>query len=434
MMNTFLRLSTLVMLGVTFSFAQANSAQSPQPARTTFVKCGKLFDGKSDQSRSNVVLAITGEKITEVRTAAPTGELIDLSRDTCLPGLIDTHTHVLLQGDITAADYDEQLLKQSPEYRTILGTVNARRALDYGFTTIRDLETEGAGYADVDIRNAINRGVIPGPRMQVATRALDVTGAYPLLGYAPNVQVPHGVQVIDGADDARKAVREQIMYGADWIKVYSDRSYKVRDDGILDDIPTFTIDELRAIVDEAHRERHKVASHAMALNGVHNSVEAGVDSIEHGNYIADADLKTMASKGIYYVPTIFVGEYVAQGRAAEGAPVWVKMLAIHEDTFRRAQKAGVKIAFGTDAGGFDWKVNPAKEFAYMVKWGMTPAQAIRSATASAAELLGMEDKVGTIEPGKLADIVAVPADPLSDITSLERVDFVMKGGVVYRKP
>jgi imidazolonepropionase-like amidohydrolase len=434
MMNKFLRLPMLVMLGVTFSLAQAKSLQTAPPARTTFIKCGKLFDGKSDHVRSNVVLAINGEKIAEVGTVAATGEIVDLSRQTCLPGLIDTHTHVLLQGDITAADYDAQLLKQSPEYRTILGTVNARRALDYGFTTIRDLETEGAGYADVDIRNAIDRGVVPGPRMQVATRALDVTGAYPLLGYAPNVQVPHGVQVVDGADNARKAVREQIMYGADWIKVYSDRSYKVRDDGILDDIPTFTMDELRAIVDEAHRERHKVASHAMALNGVHNSVEAGVDSIEHGNYIADADLKTMAAKSIYYVPTIFVGEYVAQGRAAEGAPVWVKMLAIHEDTFRRAQKAGVKIAFGTDAGGFDWKVDPAKEFAYMVKWGMTPAQAIRAATASAAELLGMQDKLGTIEPGKLADIVAVPGDPLTDITAIEKVDFVMKGGVVYRKP
>jgi imidazolonepropionase-like amidohydrolase len=361
-------------------------------------------------------------------------EVVDLTKETCSPGLIDTHTHVLLQGDITAADYDEQLLKQSTEYRAILATVNVRRALGYGFTTIRDLETEGAGYADVDVKKAINNGVIPGPRMQVATRAMDVTGAYPLQGYAPNVPVPSGVQVVDGVEGGRKAVREQISHGADWIKVYSDRSYYVRPDNVLDDVPTFTLDELRAIVDEAHRERRKVASHAMALQGVHNSVEAGVDSIEHGNYIADEDLKTMAAKGTYYVPTIFVGAYVAEGRAAAGAPVWVTMMKIHEDTFRRAQKAGVKIAFGTDAGGFDWKIDPAKEFAYMVKWGMTPAQALRSATQTAAELLGMGDQVGSIEAGKLADVVAVTGDPLSDVTVLERVDWVMKGGRQYPVP
>jgi len=405
-----------------------------QPVHITYIQCGSLIDGKADQARKNVVIVIEGEEIKEVGAARTGGEVIDLSSETCLPGLIDAHTHLFLQGDITAAEYDVQLLKQSPEYRTILATVNARRALEYGFTAIRDVETEGAGYADVDLRNAINRGVVPGPRMEVATRALDVTGAYPLLGYAPNVAVPHGAQVVDGPDDARRAVREQIMYGADWIKVYSDRSYRVRSDGVLDDIPTFTMEELRAVVDEAHRERHKVASHAMALNGVHNSVEAGVDSIEHGNYIADADLKAMVSNGIYYVPTIFVGEYVAQGRAAEGARVWPQMLKIHEGTFRRALKAGVKIAFGTDAGGFAWTENPAKEFGYMVRWGMTPAQAIRSATSVASELMEMQEKIGSIEAGKYADIVAVPGDPLADITVLEKVNFVMKNGVVYKHP
>jgi len=410
------------------------TAQTAQP-KIVALHCGSLFDGRGESLRKDVVIVIEGDRIKEISSRAPEGaEPIDLSSQTCLPGLIDTHTHILLQGDITAADYDQQLLKQSPEYRTILATVNARRALDYGFTSIRDLETEGAGYADADVKRAINNGIIPGPRMQVATRALDVTGAYPLQGYAPNVPVPHGVQIVDGADQARQAVREQISHGADWIKVYSDRTYRVREDGILDDIPTFTLDELRAIVDEAHRERHKVASHAMALYGVHNSVEAGVDTIEHGNYIADDDLKTMAARGIYYVPTIFVGEYVAQGRAAEGAPVWVKMIQIHEDTFHRAMKAGVKIAFGTDAGGFDWKVDPAKEFASMVKFGMTPAQAIRAATVTASELLGEQDSLGTIEAGKLADIVAVPGDPLADVTVMEKVDFVMKGGTIYKKP
>jgi imidazolonepropionase-like amidohydrolase len=306
--------------------------------------------------------------------------------------------------------------------------------LEYGFTTIRDLETEGAGYADVDIKKAINNGVIPGPRMQVAGRSMDVTGAYPLLGYSWELKMPKGVQEVNGPEDGRKVVREQISHGVDWIKVYSDRSYFVRPDGVLDDIPTFTLDELKAIVDETHRERRKVASHASALNGVHNSVEAGVDTIEHGQYIADADLKTMVAKGIYYVPTLFVGEYVAEGRAATGAKVWLDMVRIHEETFGRALKAGVKIAFGTDAGGFDWKINPAKEFALMVKAGMTPAQALRSANMTAAELLGMQDKIGSVEAGKYADIVAVPGDPMTDVHQLEKVNFVMKGGVVYVKP
>ena len=421
-------------------------ANVPEPARDTLVRCGALLDGRTELPRKNIDIALKGARVAEVRPSAydrllTVGtKVIDLSSQTCLPGLIDTHTHVLLQGDITAEDYDRQLLKWSPEYRTILGTQSARKALEYGFTTIRDLETEGAGYADVDIKRAISAGLIPGPRMQVATRALDVTGSYPLLGYAPNVPVPHGVQVCDGPDECRMAVREQIMHGADWIKVYSDRSYYIDSNPpagvapapVLNDIPTFTLDELRAIVDEAHHQRHKVASHATALNGLHNSVEAGVDTIEHGDYISDADMKTMIQKGIYYVPTLYVGEYVAEGRAKAGAPVWLDMVKISADTFRRAVKAGVKIAFGTDAGGFDWNINPAVEFELRVKYGQTPDEALRSATVTASELLGMQKDIGTIEPGKLADIVAVKGNPLADVTLLEHVDFVMKGGVIFK--
>ena len=397
-----------------------------------WLHCGHLWDGTSAGLRGESYVEVRNGLIVSVRAASaghPAGTLTDLSSETCLPGLIDTHTHVLLQGDITAADYDEQLLKQSPEYRTILATTNAKRILGWGFTSIRDVETEGAGYADVDVRTAIERGVIPGPRMQVAGRSMDVTGAYPLLGYAPALVMPKGVQEVDGADGGRRAVREQLSHGVDWIKVYSDRSYRVVEGGVLDDIPTFTLEELRAIVDETHRQRHRIASHAMGLQGVHNSVEAGVDSIEHGNYIADADLAMMVAKGIYYVPTIYVGQYVAEVRAKAGAPVWLDMVKIHEETFRRALKAGVKIAFGTDIGGFDWGTNPAIEFAHMVRFGMTPEQALRSATVVAAELLGVSDRVGTLEAGKVADIVAVKGNPLEDVTRLEHVDFVLKAGV-----
>ncbi|HYX68740.1 MAG TPA: amidohydrolase family protein [Terriglobales bacterium] len=427
------RAGMLALAVVLASGSAWSQAVNPQTSKTVSVRCGMLFDGKSEQLRRDVVIVVTEGKITAVGGPSA-GNEIDLSKQTCLPGLIDTHTHVLLQGDITAEDYDKQLLKESTPYRTILATRNARQALEYGFTGLRDVETEGAGYADVDVRNAINAGVIPGPRMQVATRALDVTGAYPLLGYSWELTVPHGVQFCDGPDDCRKAVREQISHGADWIKVYSDRSYRIMPNGVLDDVPTFTVEELRAIVDEAHRQRKRVASHAIGINGVGNSIEAGVDSIEHGDYITDQQLAAMKQRGIWFVPTLFVGEYVAEGRAAAGAKVWVDMVKISQDTFRRALKAGVKIAYGTDAGGFPWDINLAVQFKRMVELGMTPAQAIRSATMDAAELMHQQDQVGSIEPGKMADIIAVPGDPLKDVSLLEHVDFVMKGGVVQRKP
>jgi imidazolonepropionase-like amidohydrolase len=405
--------------------------------QVSFINCGMLIDEKSDAPRQNVLIEIAAGKFRSISNYAPGfakpagSTFLDLGSETCLPGLVDSHTHILLQGDQKPGQYDEQILKWSLPYRTIMGTQAARRALEYGFTTIRDLETEGAYYADVSIRDAIKQGVIPGPRMLVVTRALNVSGAYALLGYDPALKLPHGVQVADGADECRKAVREQISNGADWIKIYADQRVSTAGD-VVHSVPTFTPEELHAIVDETHREGHKVAAHAMGLEGVHNALEAGVDTLEHGAYISDADLKTMVARGIWYVPTLYIFVYAEGLNAAEGFPGWKGGIEIHAETFRRALKSGVKIAFGTDVGGFEWTVNPASEFPLMVKYGMTPAQALRSATASGAELLGLESEIGSVEPGKLADLVAVQGNPLNDSSVLEHVDFVMKDGVVYK--
>jgi imidazolonepropionase-like amidohydrolase len=355
--------------------------------------------------------------------------LIDLSKATVLPGFVDTHTHVLLQGDITEEDYYAQLLKESIPYRAILAARNARIALEHGFTTIRDLETEGAMYADVDVKKAIANGEVPGPRMQVATRAMTPTGMYPLLGYSWELKVPIGVQYVDGADGARKAVREQVMYGADWIKYYSDRRYHFESDSVLHSMVNFTDEEAKAIVDETHRLGKKAAAHAIGSDGIAAALRAGVDTVEHGDGLTDALIDEIAKKGVYWVPTIIVGAYVAPGRGGN----WTKMVDLEKAAFQKALKKNVKIALGTDAGGFDWKeLNEAKEFEYYVNYGMTPMQAIRSGTVVPAELLGWSDKIGTIEPGKWADIVAVSGDPLSDITELQRVKFVLKGGAVYK--
>jgi imidazolonepropionase-like amidohydrolase len=417
------------------TFSVASQAQAPKPAATPkkiAIRAGYLIDGKSDKPIENAIVLIEGDKIVSVTPGgtAPSGvELIDLSKATLLPGFIDTHTHVLLQGDITAEDYDAQLLKESIPYRAILGARNARIALDHGFTTIRDLETEGAMYADVDVKKAIANGEVPGPRMQVATRAMTPTGMYPLLGYSWELKVPTGVQYVDGVDGARKAVREQAMFGADWIKFYADRRYHLESDGVLHSMVNFTDEEAKAIVEEAHRLDKKVAAHAIGSDGIAAALRAGVDTIEHGDGLTDAELDEMAKKGVYWVPTITVGAYVAPGRGGN----WPKMVELEKTAFQKALKKGVKIAFGTDAGGFDWKdLNQAKEFEYYVNYGMTPMQAIRTATSVAADLLGWGEKTGTIEAGKWADLVAVSGDPLRDIAELERVKFVMKDGVVSK--
>jgi imidazolonepropionase-like amidohydrolase len=427
MSRNYISNSLLAFLVITVSsFAQAT--------KPVAIRAGRLFDPGSGRLLTDQTVIIRGERIVEVGPAGnvpiPSGaELIDLRQATVLPGMIDAHTHLFLTGE-SGGRYDEQLLKESWQYRTIEAVVNAKKDLEAGFTALRDLETEGAMYSDVDVRKAIDRGLIPGPRLQVATRALSTTGGYALEGYSPEVMVPSGVQVVDSPWAARQAVREQIKYGADLIKVYSTHRFRFTPDGRLDSIPTFTLEELQAIVDEAHRLQVKVACHAYGGAGLRNGIEAGVDSIEHGLDLDDSSLQEMVRKGIYLVPTLYVYEVEPEEdlRATGGK---TSRARIHEQSFRRALASGVKIAFGTDVGPFPHGTQ-AKEFEYMVRFGMTPAQAICSATQRAAELMGWQDRVGSLERSKFADVIAVSGDPLSDITELERVKFVMKGGVVVK--
>src|SRR5258708_941430 len=415
-------------------FPMVISAQEKKPAATkrVAIRAGHLIDGKSDKPLQNALIVIEGDKVVSgvAGGAAAAGvELIDLSESTVLPGFIDLHTHVLLNGDITAEDYDKQLLKDSIPYRAILGARNARIALENGFTTIRDLETEGAMYADVDVKKAINNGEVPGPRMQVVTRAMTPTGMYPLLGYSWELKLPTGVQYVDGVDGARKAVREQIMYGADWIKYYSDRGYHFDADGVLRSMVNFTDEEAKAIVDETHRLGKKVAAHCIGSDGIAAALRAGVDTVEHGDGLTEPLMDEMVRKGTVWVPTVMVGAYVAPGRGGN----WTRMVDLEKTAFQKALKRHVKIALGTDAGGSDWReLNEAREFQYYADYGMSAMEAIQTGTIRGAEVLGWGDKLGTIEIGKWADIVAVSGDPLKDIKELQHGKFVMKGDMVYK--
>jgi imidazolonepropionase-like amidohydrolase len=405
-------------------------------AQITVIRAGALIDGRSAEVRRNQTIVIRGNRIESVGgdIAAPSGaRVIDLSNMTVLPGLIDCHTHIFLQGEDPAlGGYDVQLLKYPLAYRVARATVSARRALEQGFTTIRDVETEGAGYGDVGIKQAINEGRIAGPRMFVVTRAISTTGGYDLEGYAPEIEVPKGVQLIDGPVEARKAARQQLEHGADWIKVYMTHRSWVDKQGNFVSQPTLTLEEIRAIVDETHGWKKKVACHAYGGEGLHRALDGGCDSIEHGLDLDDAAVAQMVRQGTWLVPTISV---YYDHHAPPDTPAGRrdrKRVAVHGPSFQKAMKAGVKIAFGTDVGGFDWSEPMAQEFGRMVEFGMTPMDAIRSATSRGADLLDMSGDLGVIAPGAYADIIAVVGDPLGDVNVLKDVRFVMKDGSVFK--
>jgi imidazolonepropionase-like amidohydrolase len=409
------------------------SALFAQPAETTAIKCGKLIDVKNEKVLDNQTILIQGNRLTaagaNVQIPA-NAKVIDLSSATVLPGLIDTHTHMFLHD----GDYNEQLLREQIAYRAIYATVNARKTLEAGFTTIRDLETEGAMYADVALRDAINNGIVPGPRMQASTRSLGITGGYSPYGFSPEVPMTYGAQIADGVEGARLATREQIKYGADVIKIYIDhrRGRSMIGDS-LTGFPTFTLDETKAIVEEAAKVGIKVAAHAYTSVAAQTAVNAGCVSIEHGLYLDEATLRLMAQKGCYWVPTMIA---YLRGLENPNASAAARKMSEgttqrHKATFQRALKIpGLKIAFGSDLTG-DHGTN-ARELDVMVRYGMAPMAAIKAATMVAAELMGWQNKIGSLEAGKLADLVAVAGNPLADITELQRVKFVMKDGKVIK--
>ena len=421
-------------LSLVFVMLTAVPGFAEEAPPVTAIQAGRLLDVATERVRENVVIVVEGDRIREIGETVPAGAtVIDLSDLTVMPGLIDGHTHVLLQGDATSAEYDAQILGESLPYRALRASRAMRISLEHGFTTLRDVGNEGGGFADVDLKRAVENGVIVGPRLFVSTKALAPTGAYPLQAGAWEVKLPKGVEMCDGPVACRAAVRDQIAHGADWIKVYADRSYYQLPDGQFRSLPNFTVEELTAIVDQAHRTGRKVAAHSITPSGHSIALAAGVDSIEHGDVLDDATIKTMVERRIYWCPTLTVTDFVAGPRSSTN-PIWEELRLAAHATFARALAAGVPIVLGTDAGGFPWdEINQAEELRRYVELGMTPWQALRTATVTAAEMLGEEGSVGTISPGARADIVAMAEDPLSDITATERVSFVMKDGIVFSR-
>jgi len=433
MKNSFVFVSFLVLLAATTARDQS-TAQSEQ---VTVIRAGTLLDGSKGVPRRSQLIFVRGkriEKVTEASAEIPAGaNVIDLSASTVLPGLIDSHTHIFLWGEDPAkGGYDENILKAGIALRAARATFACRRALEQGFTTIRDLETEGAGYGDIEIKQAIEEGTIPGPRIFGATRAISTTGGYNLEGYAPELDMPKGAQLVDGPIEARKAARQQLEHGADWIKVYMTHRSWVDKEGRLVSQPTLTVEELKAVVDETHGWQKKVACHAYNGIGLQRALDGGCDSIEHGLEITDAQIAQMARQGTWYCPTIspYYGDWAPAD--TPGGKRDRARAATHEISFKKALKAHLKIVFGTDIGGMPWTDSMAQEFKRMVDLGMAPMDAIESATSRAAEMLDMKGEIGVLAPGAFADIVAVSGDPLTDIAILEHVRFVMHDGAVFK--
>ena len=419
---------------LTLGGSLAAQAPPPPPPASYVLRPARVWDGVSDRAREGVIVLVTGERIVAV---GATGDVqvprdahtIDLPGSTLLPGLIDAHSHVLLH-PYNETSWDDQVLHQSQALRVARATNHLRATLLAGFTTLRDLGTEGAGYADVGLKQAIEQQIIPGPRLIVTTRAIVARGSYGPKGFAVDWEVPQGAEEADGVESLTRIVRDQIGHGADWIKVYADYRWGPRGETR----PTFSQDELKTIVETARSSGRSVVAHASSAEAMRRATMAGAETIEHGDNGTTEIFRLMAEKGVALCPTVAAGDAISQYRGwKKGTEPEPPRLKEKRASVMAAVAAGVTICNGSDVGVFAHGDN-VRELEILVDYGLTPLAALKAATSVTAKVLHMENQIGALRPGLLADIVAVDGDPLASIAALRRVKLVMKGGTLVRHP